>query len=126
MLSPKIQRDITECFAKEVLGHVMKEIGNGVFSLLVDECRDVSDKEQMAVVLRYLDKCGLIQEKFVGVVHVEETTASYLKSCIDLLFSQLGLNLEQVRGQGYDGASNMSGEFNGLQAKIMSENKSAY
>uniref|UniRef100_A0A8R7THM1 TTF-type domain-containing protein n=1 Tax=Triticum urartu TaxID=4572 RepID=A0A8R7THM1_TRIUA len=126
MLSPKIQRDITECFAKEVLGHVMKEIGNGVFSLLVDECRDVSDKEQMAVVLRYLDKCGLVQEKFVGVVHVEETTASYLKSCIDLLFSQLGLNLEQVRGQGYDGASNMSGEFNGLQAKIMNENKSAY
>ncbi|XP_044355557.1 52 kDa repressor of the inhibitor of the protein kinase isoform X3 [Triticum aestivum] len=126
MLSPKIQRDITECFAKEVLGHVMKEIGNGVFSLLVDECRDVSDKEQMAVVLRYLDKCGLVQEKFVGVVHVEETTSSYLKSCIDLLFSQLGLNLEQVRGQGYDGASNMSGEFNGLQAKIMNENKSAY
>ncbi|KAM3299486.1 hypothetical protein ACQJBY_040799 [Aegilops geniculata] len=126
MLSPKIQRDITECFAKEVLGHVMKEIGNGVFTLLVDECRDVSDKEQMAVVLRYLDKCGLVQEKFVGVVHVEETTASYLKSCIDLLFSQLGLNLEQVRGQGYDGASNMSGEFNGLQAKIMNENKSAY
>ncbi|VAI41896.1 unnamed protein product [Triticum turgidum subsp. durum] len=126
MLSPKIQRDITECFAKEVLGHVMKEIGNGVFSLLVDECRDVSDKEQMAAVLRYLDKCGLVQEKFVGVVHVEETTASYLKSCIDLLFSQLGLNLEQVRGQGYDGASNMSGEFNGLQAKIMNENKSAY
>ncbi|VAI26333.1 unnamed protein product [Triticum turgidum subsp. durum] len=126
MLSPKIQRDITECFAKEVLGHVMKEIGNGVFSLLVDECRDVSDKEQMAVVLRYLDKCGLVQEKFVGVVHVEETTASYLKSCIDLLFSQLGMNLEQVRGQGYDGASNMSGEFNGLQAKILNENKSAY
>nr|XP_045089955.1 zinc finger MYM-type protein 1 [Aegilops tauschii subsp. strangulata] len=126
MLSPKIQRDITECFAKEVLGHVMKEIGNGVFSLLVDECRDVSDKEQMAVVLRYLDKCGLVQEKFVGVVHVEEITSSYLKSCIDLLFSQLGLNLEQVRGQGYDGASNMSGEFNGLQAKIMNENKSAY
>uniref|UniRef100_A0A8R7R9K6 TTF-type domain-containing protein n=1 Tax=Triticum urartu TaxID=4572 RepID=A0A8R7R9K6_TRIUA len=113
MLSPKIQRDITECFAKEVLGHVMKEIGNGVFSLLVDECRDVSDKEQMAVVLRYLDKCGLVQEKFVGVVHVEETTASYLKSCIDLLFSQLGLNLEQVRGQGYDGASNMSEDIRG-------------
>lgn len=30
MLSPKIQRDITECFAKEVLGYVMKEIGIGV------------------------------------------------------------------------------------------------
>jgi hypothetical protein len=86
MLSPKIQKDITECFAREVLGCIMEEIGNGVFSLLVDECRDVSDKEQMAVVLRYVDKCWLVQEKFVGVVHVEETSASYLKSCIDPIF----------------------------------------
>jgi hypothetical protein len=105
---------------------MMKEIGNGVFSLLVDECRDVSDKEQMAVVLRYVDKCGLVQEKFVGVVHVEETIASHLKSCIDFLFSELGSSLKKVRGQGYDGASNMSCEFNGLQAKIMSQNKLAY
>jgi hypothetical protein len=36
------------------------------------------------------------------------------------------LSLKQVRGEGYDGASNISGEFNGLQAKIKSGNKSAY
>jgi hypothetical protein len=34
--------------------------------------------------------------------------------------------LKQVRGQGYDGASNMQGEFNGLQSLIMRENCSAY
>jgi len=31
-----------------------------------------------------------------------------------------------VRGQGYDGASNMQGEFNGLKSLIMRENSSAY
>jgi hypothetical protein len=31
-----------------------------------------------------------------------------------------------VRGQGYDGASNMVGEFNCLKANIMRENSSAY
>jgi hypothetical protein len=97
-----------------------------VFSLLVDESRDVSDKEQMATVLRYVDKCGLVKEKFVGVVHVDETTATYLKSCVDALLAELGLSIKQIRGQGYDGASNMSGEFNGLQAKIMRENSLAY
>jgi hypothetical protein len=126
MMSPKIQRAITECFAREILGCMMEEIGTDVFSLLVDECRDISDKEQMGVVLRYLDKCGLVKEKFVGVVHVKETTAACLKYCIDFLFADLGLSLKQVRGQGYDGASNMSGEFNGLQAKIKEENGSAY
>jgi hypothetical protein len=97
-LSPKIQKYIVECFAKETSGYMMEEIGNGVFSLLVDECRDVSDKEQMTVVLWFVDKCGLVQEKFVGVVHVEETTASHLKSCIDFLILELSLSLKQVRG----------------------------
>ena len=126
MMSPKIQRAITECFAREILGYMMEEIGTDVFSLLVDECRDISDKEQVGVVLRYLDKCGLVKEKFVGVVYVKETTSTCLKYCIDFLFADIGLSLKQVRGQGYDGASNMSGEFNGLQAKIKEENGSTY
>ena len=126
LLSSTIQKDITECFAEEVLSCIFKELDNGVFSLLVDECRDVSDKEQMAVVLRYVDTCGLSNERFVGVLHVEETTFAYLKSKIDFIITKLGLSLQQVRGQGYDGASNMTGEFNGLQAKIMRENSSAY
>jgi hypothetical protein len=36
------------------------------------------------------------------------------------------LSWKQVRGQGYDGASNMRGEFNGLRALIMKDNGSAY
>jgi len=78
----------------------------------------------MAMVLRYVDKCGIVKERFVGLVHVSETT--HLKSSIDALFAEVNLSLKQVRGQGYDGASNMRGEFNGLQSLIMRENSSAY
>jgi hypothetical protein len=42
------------------------------------------------------------------------------------LFGKYGLSIKQVRGQGYDGASNMRGEFNGLRALILRENSSAY
>lgn len=38
MLSPTIHKEITKCFAKELLGSIMEEFGNDVFSLLVDEC----------------------------------------------------------------------------------------
>ncbi|KAG2559180.1 hypothetical protein PVAP13_8NG295552 [Panicum virgatum] len=110
----------------EVLHAILEEIGNDVFCLLVDESRDVSWKEQMAVVLRYVDKCGIVKERFVGLVHVSETTSAHLKSSIDALFAELNLSLKQVKGQGYDGASNMRGEFNGLQSLIMRENSSAY
>jgi hypothetical protein len=80
----------------------------------------------MAVVLRYVDKLGEIKERLIGVVHVNETSAACLKSNIDKLFGKYGLSMKQVRGQGYDGASNMRGEFNGLRALIMRENSSAY
>jgi hypothetical protein len=93
---------------------------------LIDEASDVSDKEQMAVVLRYVDKHGAILERLVGVVHVKETSATCLKSALEKLFVDIGLSLKQVRGQCYDGASNMRGEFNGLKAKILEENRSAY
>ena len=53
-----------------------------MFSLLIDEASDVSDKEQMAVVLRYLSKRGFIIERLVGVVHVKETSAICLKESL--------------------------------------------
>ena len=80
----------------------------------------------MVVVLRYVDKCGIVKERFVGLVHVRETTSVYLKSSIDTLFAELKLSLKQVRGQGYDGASNMRGEFNGSQSLIMRESHTTY
>ncbi|CAN1818197.1 Zinc finger MYM-type protein 1 [Linum perenne] len=37
-----------------------------------------------------------------------------------------GLSLSRIRGQGYDGASNMKGEINGLKTLILAENSAAY
>ncbi|XP_024965958.1 zinc finger MYM-type protein 1-like [Cynara cardunculus var. scolymus] len=80
----------------------------------------------MAVVLRYIDARGIVKERFFGIVYVTGTSSSILKSAIDTLFVEHGLSLKQVRGQGYDGASNMHGEFNGLKALILNENSSTY
>ncbi|CAM8884625.1 unnamed protein product [Rhodiola kirilowii] len=92
----------------------------------MDESSDVSYKEQMAVILRFVDKSGTVKERFIGVIHVKDTSSSSLKNAIDSLFSEHGLSLKSLRGQGYDGASNMKGEFNGLRALISQENSSAY
>jgi hypothetical protein len=43
----------------------------------------------MVVVLRYVDKLGLIKERLIGIVHVSETSASCLKSNIDSLFGKV-------------------------------------
>ena len=105
---------------------IIEEIGGDFFCILVDESADVSGKEQMSIVLHYVDMLGEIKERLIAVVHVQETSASCLKSNIDYVFNKYGLSYSQVRGQGYDGARNMKGEFNGLRALIMRENSSAY
>jgi len=109
MTSPPIQKDIAHCFAEEVTKYVIQEFNNDVFGLLVDESADVSDKEQMAVVFRFVDKFGLVKERFIGISHVKDTSSLTLKYAIDALFAKHGLSLKKVRGQGYDGASNMKG-----------------
>ncbi|XP_034229325.1 uncharacterized protein LOC117638296 [Prunus dulcis] len=45
--------------------------------------------------------------KFVGIQHVTDTTSTSLKDAIDTFFSSNGLSFSKLRGQGYDGASNM-------------------
>ncbi|XP_057468721.1 uncharacterized protein LOC130757922 [Actinidia eriantha] len=104
----------------------MDEIGDECFSILVDESRDVSIKEQMAVALRYVNAKGHVIECFLGLAHVTSTTASSLKEAIESLFCRYKLSISKLRGQGYDGASNMRGEFKGLKTLILQENQNAY
>ena len=95
---------------------IYDEIGDAKFCLIIDEARDESKREQMALVVRFVDKCGFVKERFLDLVHVRDTTASTLKQKICSILSHHNLNIQSIRGQGYDGASNMSEEWNGLRA----------
>ena len=78
-MSSDLQKDIIKCFSDEILHSILEDIGQDVFSLLVDESRDVSCKEKMVVVLRYVDRCGVVKGSFVGLAHVKDTTSANLK-----------------------------------------------
>jgi len=54
MLSHKIQKDLCASFAREIKEVIKKEIGNKIFSVLIDECRNISIAEQMAVIVRFV------------------------------------------------------------------------
>ena len=49
-------------------------------------------------------------------MHVRDTTTLILKNEICAVLSHYNLYIENIRGQGYDGASNIRGEWNVLQA----------
>ncbi|KAL7154813.1 hypothetical protein ABFS83_03G028400 [Erythranthe nasuta] len=126
MISPDIQKEIVNAFAMDIMNVIISDLGDSPFCLMVDEARDISMKEQMALLIRYVDKCGSVIERFLGVEHVTDTSALTLKATIDNVFSRYGLSISKLRGQGYDGASNMRGQFNGLKTLIFNENPSAY
>ena len=62
---------------------IIKDLDNGFFSILIDESRDISVKEQMALVLCYVNKKGIIIVRFLSIVHVASTTALLLKYAIE-------------------------------------------
>ncbi|XP_008244225.1 PREDICTED: zinc finger MYM-type protein 1-like [Prunus mume] len=126
LIAPTIQKDLVNACVTETIKKIIMDMDGAFVSLLVDESPDVSIKEQMAVVFRYVDKKGDIIERFVGIQHVSDTTSNSLKEAIDKLFSREELSISMLRGQGYDGASNMKGEFNGLKTQILRENPCAY
>ncbi|CAN6235046.1 unnamed protein product [Urochloa humidicola] len=126
MLCPDIQKELTKACAEEVTAVIMDEIRGRHFSVLIDEARDVSIKEQMGVILRFVNDEGKVMERFLGLKHIERCTAAALKEALVSTLSSHKLSISMLRGQGYDGASNMRGEFNGVQKLIRDENPYAF
>ncbi|KAL9686536.1 hypothetical protein QQ045_023997 [Rhodiola kirilowii] len=75
LICHSIQKDIIEACGIETTKAIISDIGDKFFSLLVDEARDCSIKDQMAIVLRYVNDHGIVNERFIGLVHVVDTTS---------------------------------------------------
>ncbi|XP_074300000.1 uncharacterized protein LOC141631198 [Silene latifolia] len=106
--TPTIQKDLIKCCGKETTRLIVEDLDNDLFAILADESSDVSHKEQLAICLRYLDKEGYVAERFLGVVKVDDTSSMTLMATIKKkLLATHSLSMSNIRGQGYDGASNM-------------------
>lgn len=71
--SPDIQKEILHVFSMRVKKTIREEIRDAKFCLIVDESRDESKKEQMAIVLRFVDNNGFLQERFFFVLFLSQT-----------------------------------------------------
>ncbi|KAH0648857.1 hypothetical protein KY285_034105 [Solanum tuberosum] len=60
MICPTIQKDIVEACAKETTKAIIEDLDGDYFGILVDESKDVSHKEQMTLILRYVNKSGMV------------------------------------------------------------------
>ncbi|XP_029345792.1 uncharacterized protein LOC103308300 [Acyrthosiphon pisum] len=71
------------------------------------------------------DELNEVREDFLKFVPVTDVSGKGLADTIKKELMYFGLDLKNLRGQGYDGAAAMSGAFNGVQALILKEYPSA-
>jgi len=87
------------------------------FSIIADTTSDVSRVDQLSIVIRWME--GLkIHETFLVFLRVTDATATGLTKLITDFLQKIGLDLNKLRGQGYDGASVMSGQLRGVQQQM--------
>jgi hypothetical protein len=91
----------------------------------VDETQDIAKHEQVAVVLRYVNENLEVRKPFVGFYRAEKTNGKTLATLIKITFLSLDLDIKNLRGQYYDGASNMRGRYKGVAARILQESPTA-
>ena len=52
----EIHKDIVRVAVIETINAIIRDLGNALFSISIDESRDLSRNEQMAIVFSYVDK----------------------------------------------------------------------
>jgi len=93
------------------------------FSFTSDEAADISSKENLSVVIRFLHSTKTVREEFVGFYLCEDgTTGAAIKDLIIGAVADLGLSMDDCRGQCYDGVGKMSGHLNGASSLISNNN----
>ena len=91
------------------------------FSLIADEATDISHNEQLCIAIRWVDNGYIIHETPLGLFKLPDTFAHTIFSVIKDVLVRCSLPLSRCIGQAYDGASNMSGVRNGVQALVKKE-----
>ena len=128
-LGKDIQNELLSIMASQVREKIVSSVHKAkYFSILLDCTPDVSHQEQLSVTIRYvsINKEVLIEERFIQYIAITETIGASLTETILDILSNLGLNLENLRGQGYDNGANMVGRYAGVQAHILEMNNRAF
>lgn len=92
------------------------------FSIILDSSPDISHTDQLSFVLRYVNAEGSPVERFLTFISNTGHKSSQLAEVTMTTLLCHDLDIANCRGQSYDNASNMSGAYTGLQARIKNEN----
>ncbi len=121
-MSPDIVNELITIMGQSMLRNILVKVKEAMwYSIIADEATDVAHNEVMCISLRWVDAHYDIHEDVLGLVQLPDTKSKTLFSVIKDVLIRCSLSISMCRGQGYDGASNMSGIRNGVQALVKKE-----
>ena len=116
----EFQNELLEIMARQVLNEKISEIKESpFFALIADEYTDISNKEQLSICIRWIHCTTLtIYEDFLGFYEIQNIKSDTIVTAIKDAFVRFQLSFSSLRGQTYDGASNMIGAKSGVATQI--------
>ena len=110
-LSPQIQNEIIGIIAYGILQRdLIDEVKKAkFFTILADEV-DSHHVEQLPICVRFVDKSNDIREEFLEFGRCAQVNGEAISNENLRIIKKADLDIMNCRGQGYDGASNMSSE----------------
>ena len=121
-LRNRSQNKIIDIISKGIKEKLCDDIRHCMaWSLIADTTPDVSRKEQLSICVRIVHNNGRCTEHILSCVQALGTKAVNLFQLIKMTLQSCNITYEKLVGQAYDGASNMSGCYNGLEALIQQE-----
>ncbi|XP_050065236.1 zinc finger MYM-type protein 1-like isoform X2 [Aphis gossypii] len=127
-LSWQRQNQLIKAISKNILNVIKKELVDAkFFSISLDTTFDVSRKEQVSLIFRYINKnTYTVHERLVAVKETTCTTGLHLFGMFETICQEMSINWKELLiGQSFDGAASMRGEYKGLQSYIKEQNPCA-
>ena len=117
--SAKTQNEVILICRTLILQKIADEVKeNDLYSIICDECTDSANKEQLSLSVRYVSR-EKVCKSFVGFFELDEgVTGAAVADAIETAIAECHLDPTKLRGQAYDGASNMTGKYKGCAAII--------
>ncbi|KAJ8873774.1 hypothetical protein PR048_024608 [Dryococelus australis] len=122
--SPVIQNEMLQLLVNELMRSIHAQ-NPVMYCVICNGIHGVSGKEQICICLRYVDEILSPVERSVGLYDTDSTTSEAISNIIFYVLIRLQLSVAHLRGQAYDGASNMSGHKRGVQSLVKEQQQLA-
>ena len=126
-LSPSIQNEIIEILGNATRLKLVDKIKTApCYTLIFDTTSDICRVDQISIVVRWVDvEAAEAVETFLGFIPAKQGgTAKALTDTVLDYLRHITLDPKRILGQGYDGASVMSGRKGGVNILISNYLKS--